>query len=196
MDEGYIKFLCIRKKRELLIPNNIRDEINRFRTLLLGKGMIGKIPHGPGFGNLSVRMKDSGFLITGTDTGGLSRLTHHELSLVTSTDIKKNTVWCTGKIDASSESMSHAVVYETNPEIGAVVHIHHRKLWEANLNRLPTTPESIEYGTPELAEAIGLLISKGQRIIVFSGHQDGLLVCGKDLKDATGLIVLLCNKTE
>lgn len=191
MEEGYLKFRCIRTEQKPDLSKDLVDEINNFRTQLRELEMIGKIPNGPGFGNLSVRMRDETFLITGSDTGGLNLLEKQHLSLVTRIDIIKNTVWCLGEIDASSESMSHAVVYESNPEMNAVVHVHHRTLWEKYLDHLPTTPATLEYGTPELAEAIRKFILIGQTSIVFGGHQDGLLFCGKDLNETVYSIMNL-----
>ena len=191
MEEGYIKFQCLRTEQTLSISDQILDEINEVRNQLLEYGMVGKIPHGPGFGNLSVRMADQTFLITGSDTGGFRSLKKCHFSLVTRVDLKNNKVWCSGEIDASSESMSHAMVYQADPQLNAAIHIHHHMLWKRGLNKLATTPRTVEYGTPELANAIKEFISFRQTAIVFGGHTDGLLFCGKELKETLQSIMNL-----
>ncbi len=44
-------------------------------------------------------------------------------------------------------------LYQVDNAIRAVVHVHSAGLWEANLNRLPTTKPEVAYGTPEMASA-------------------------------------------
>jgi hypothetical protein len=82
--------------------------------------------------------------------------------------------------------------------VGAVVHVHSLGLWEKLLNDFPTTSLSIEYGTPEMAHAVGKLASefngRGEKIIVMGGHREGILSYGSSLEEATTKIINLYNR--
>jgi len=77
-------------------------------------------------------------------------------------------------------------VYEARSEAKAVIHVHHRGLWEALYQRIPTTHPKVEAGTPEMAEAIGQLLGEGDQggLFVMGGHQDGLMAFGATLEEA------------
>ena len=115
-------------------------------------------------------------------------------------DVNDNYVKCIGKIKASSESLTHAVVYETSPIINAVVHTHNKKLWEKLLNYEPTTSTSAEFGTPELALEIKRLLNHtealNRQIIIMGGHEEGILTFGKDLEDAGSVLLDYQKKVE
>jgi len=186
MEEGYIKYTCDWLKQDIAISVKTIQELNLYRSLLIKWGMIGKIPEGPGFGNVSVRHNNYSFYITGTNTGHKPVLTQHEIALVTEVDSNKNYLSCIGLTQASSESMSHHAVYNTLPAIGAVIHIHHKKMWKYYLHKIPTTPVFVLYGTPEMAHEItsNVLSHPQNKVIILGGHQDGLLSFGTDLKEA------------
>ncbi len=194
--DGAIKFQCHRENQELFIPEEISKELIYWRDRLYGMGLIGLYPNGIGFGNISVRTPgDDRFFISGSATGGLPELTSQHLVLVEQCDSEKNQVWCRGLIDASSETMSHAAIYQNLQEVKGVIHIHSVKLWEAFFGKLPTTSPSIEYGTPEMALEIGRTIqsarltSKG--ILVMGGHPEGLIAFGTSLEEAANEIFQL-----
>jgi L-ribulose-5-phosphate 4-epimerase len=185
-DEGYIKYQYHWKKLPIEVPTDVLDELNHYRHELIQLGMIGKIPNGPGFGNISVRKSNQSFYISGSDTGSLAILTHEQMALVTACNIQQNTVHFTGTIPASSESMSHGAIYMECPKVKAIIHIHHQGLWEQFINRLPTTSEAITYGTPEMAMEL-MRISEAnptKGIVVLAGHADGLISYGESLKSA------------
>ena len=97
-----------------------------------------------------------------------------------------------GLIVASSESLTHAAVYESDPTARAVIHCHDTKLWAALLNKAPTTPRSVEYGTPEMAYAVRRLFEtadvKTKKIFVMAAHGGGIVTFGKDLPEAFGVL--------
>src|SRR5262249_23291093 len=88
----------------------------------------------------------------------------------------------------SSESFTHAAIYESDPSASAVIHCHDSVLWRMPLDRVPTTPKAIAYGTPEMAYEIIRLFEisdvRSKKIFVMSGHQDGIVAFGKNLEDA------------
>lgn len=135
------------------------------------------------------------FIISGTQTGHIPLTSAEHYSLVHDYDIAANHLTCSGPVKASSESLTHAMFYELDPEIHAVVHIHNRALWDTWKFRAPTTPESVPYGTPEMAAAVrehylhGNL--KAEKLLVMAGHDEGLISFGPDLSTAAATFLNL-----
>jgi ribulose-5-phosphate 4-epimerase/fuculose-1-phosphate aldolase len=127
--------------------------------------------------------------VTGTQTGHLPRLGPEHYARLTSWDIDANRLESDGPIAPSSESLTHLALYEVDPAIGAVIHVHCAALWEALRDRVPTTAPGVPYGTPAMARAVQSLYRAGplarERILVMAGHPDGVITFGVDL-DAAG----------
>lgn len=192
--EGYLKFDCHLTKEDAAIPDALFVPLNYWRNELWGNELIGCYPDGIGYGNISVRLPGSDqFYISGTATGGIPELSRLHYALVEKCDPASNSLWCKGLIKASAESMSHSAIYLASPEVGAVVHVHNRRLWEKFRNVLPTTDQKIEYGTPEMSEAISRIMvlpeTLNQKIFVMGGHEEGLVSFGKTVEEAA-LIML------
>ncbi len=155
--------------------------------------LIGVNSEGIGFGNISARAGLNSFYISGTATGSFPALEEKHFALVNSWSFNNNSLTCEGKINASAESLSHAAIYETLPEVGAVIHIHHKKMWQHYLYSLPTTTPGIQYGTPEMAHEIQNVIlnenTLQNSILVMGGHEEGLIAWGKTLDGAGELIL-------
>ncbi|MGB0864783.1 MAG: class II aldolase/adducin family protein [Saprospiraceae bacterium] len=193
MDEGYIKFKAIWKKTPSL-PNHQIQNINYWRQVMYKHQLIGAYEDGIGFGNISERLLDTNhFVISGSATGNFSMLTNEHFSVVTEAQIEENTLYCNGSIIASSESMSHAVIFQSLDWVNGVIHIHNEKLWKKLLYQIPTTPANISYGTPEMADAIIDLIENTNlpqsKIFVMAGHREGIFAFGRDLKAAADVIL-------
>jgi len=192
MDEGYIKFNC-----NWILSNDIPldkvAELNMWREIMYDKGWIGLYPDGIGFGNISMRCNEKTFLISGTATGGLPTLTKSHYSLVTNYDLSTNTVTCMGPVKASSESLTHALIYECSAATNAVIHIHSLDLWNRLLHHAPTSSENISYGTPEMANEIKRLFAETalgkEKIIVMGGHREGIISFGRDLEEAGSILI-------
>ncbi len=107
-------------------------------------------------------------------------------------DLAKNSVTCKGPAKASSESLTHAMLYDLLPDIQAVIHVHHKALWDQLLNQVPTTSKRIPYGTPEMAFEVKKLFEvsdlKNKKIFVMAGHDDGIITFGKDLAEAAAIL--------
>ena len=187
----YIKFRCEHEKTAAA-PFGGLDELNAVRRKLRQRGLIGMDPSGIGFGNLSVRDNANGFHITGSGTGGLPELTPGDYTKVVAYDFAGNWLRCEGPAIASSESLTHAAVYESEPTAGAVIHCHNSTLWAALLNHAPTTSKAAEFGTPELAFAVERLFKnsdvKTKKIFVTAGHEGGVVVFGKNLGEAFAVL--------
>jgi len=192
MDEGYIKFNCNWIPSNDISPAKVA-ELNLWRDILYQKGLIGMYPDGIGFGNISTRCDEKTFLISGSATGGLATLTASHYSMVTDYDLSTNSVTCVGPLKASSESLTHALIYECSASTNAVIHVHNLDLWKRLIHRVPTSNENIPYGTPEMANEIKRLFAETsvskEKIIVMGGHREGLISFGKDLEEA-GTILL------
>jgi L-ribulose-5-phosphate 4-epimerase len=93
----------------------------------------------------------------------------------------------------SSESLTHAAIYESDPSTSAVIHCHDSGLWATLLNRAPTTSKSVAYGTPEMAYEIVRLFKvtnmRSRKILVMAGHEGGVVNFGKNLQEAFGVLI-------
>ncbi len=192
MDEGYIKYNCHWEKATVHYNAQMED-INRCRSLLYQEGWIGMYANGIGYGNISIRSTPH-FMITGSATGGYATLTSDHFSTVTGYDLIKNEVSCYGPIKASSESLTHAAIYETDPEVNAVMHIHNKAMWQMLLHKVPTTVAEVPYGTPDMAEEIKRLFREtnvaAQKIIAMAGHEEGIIAFGATLNEALNILFL------
>jgi len=189
MDDGYIKFQLDWKKGGAPTSSGL-DNLIHWRDRMFTLGLIGyDAKYKVGFGNISIRTNDQQhFIISGTQTGHLPHLEPSHFTEVTSYSIADNELCCVGPVKDSSESLTHAAIYEVDPDIRAVIHIHHDEQWEAWLHKVPTTHENIPYGTPEMADEIHRLFHETPReelkVIAMAGHQGGLIAFGKTLEEA------------
>jgi ribulose-5-phosphate 4-epimerase/fuculose-1-phosphate aldolase len=189
IDEGYIKYECLWTRTPAL-NNPVTRVIDKWRRPLFDAGLIGQCEDtGIGFGNISVRSESSRqFIITGTQTGHLENLDGRHFAQVTDYDIRKNQLSCEGAIQASSESLTHAAIYELDPAVHAIVHVHSDSLWHKHRDAIPTTNAAVAYGTPEMAEEFGRLYRETDfartGIAVMGGHDGGLISIGHHLAAA------------
>ena len=100
-------------------------ELNVYRRKLLDLHLIGVDSNGIGFGNLSMRDGATDkFCITGSATGGIPELTLANCAKVVACDFGENQVRYEGCAMPSSESLTHAAIYESDANAGAVIHCH------------------------------------------------------------------------
>jgi L-ribulose-5-phosphate 4-epimerase len=207
-EKGYIQFQCDWEPAD---PPDVPPELIEWRDRLHRMGLIGVYPDGIGFGNVSVRggavssldeslrqnaqSQITSFFISGTATGHLPSLSPEHFAEVTAFDIAANWLRCRGAVKASSESLSHAAVYRSDPSARAVIHVHHLGLWEHHRDRLPTTDHAAEAGTPQMAGAIeSLLRDDGVRragLFIMGGHREGIMSFGPTLEEAGGRLLQL-----
>ncbi|MGX2041412.1 class II aldolase/adducin family protein [Methylocaldum sp. MU1018] len=164
-------------------------ELNAWRTILYRLGLIGLDSRrygGLAYGNVSIRCGATGFLISGTRTGGLPALSNEHYSRVTGFDLERNLIVAEGPVPPSSEALTHAAVYRSAGEAGCVLHVHSPEIWEkAGALGIPVTDRQVGYGTPEMADEVGRLIraSKGP-VIAMGGHEDGIIAFGGSVESA------------
>jgi ribulose-5-phosphate 4-epimerase/fuculose-1-phosphate aldolase len=184
----YVKFTYERARPDIAQSEAIA-ELNTYRRKLLEQRLIGVDSNGVGFGNLSVRDGVSGnFYITGSATGGLLELTPTDCVRVVAYDFARNWLRYEGAAIPSSESLTHAAIYESDPTISAVIHCHDSVLWRTRLDRISAASKTITYGTPEMAYEIMRLFTvsdvRSREIFVMAGHEGGIVTFGKNLEDA------------
>ena len=164
-------------------PDAAATEIlSSLRDALHARGWIGRDPArygGLGYGNVSRRLEAEAFLVSATQTGHLSTLAALHWVTVTAASPATNELWSEGASKPSSESLTHAAIYQACVAT-FVCHIHHPALWNAvcfGAMALPMTPASATYGTPAMAAALSHISTTTNLpfAAAMSGHEDGLM---------------------
>lgn len=195
-DEGVIKFKLTLKRAPAPEMNQV-IALEKWRALFFKLGLIGEYPIDKiGYGNLSSRLQKKTFIITGSQTGHLAHLQAHHYTKVIDCDLKRGSVTAEGLIPPSSESLTHYGIYEANPAIQYVFHVHHARLWEMLKNgQYDSINDDVPYGTQEMAEAASaLLANKSTGIFVMKGHEDGIISYGTTAEEAGKTILDLYRK--
>jgi hypothetical protein len=196
--EGVIKFALEFRSgpppEEQLLP-----ELDAWRLIFRRLGLLGQDAQrygGLGFGNLSRRAGPGGppgaFIISGTQTGALERLSPTDYTTVLACDPAGNRVTASGPVRPSSEALSHGVLYHSDLNITWVMHLHSPTIFAAaGRLRLPITDPAAAYGSPQLAEEIRRLSPLAGRpgLLVMGGHEDGILAFGASAAATGGLVV-------
>lgn len=196
--EGYYKFVP-RFVGAIDFEDTILADLNRWRERLFGLELIGMYKTGElkgvGYGNISVRTP-RGFVITATRTGGLEHLGPQHYTEIIKVDLGRNSVdFRAGNehVIPSAECMTHAMFYQADPAIGAVIHVHHLDFWKRLLNTVPTTAPEVVYGTPDMAHEISRLYRETnlpqRKLAVMAGHEEGIISFGHDLDEAGGVLL-------
>lgn len=186
-DEGYIKFSFAHEAAPAPAHPWLHD-LMRIRDDLHEWELIGVLPEGIGYGNISARIAGTGkFIITGSGTGLKFPIETIHFCEVVSFDIDQNRVVCRGPLPASSESMSHGAIYAARPDAGTVIHIHDRLMFRLLIQEgAPQTPADAAFGTPEMAKAVGRLAATLPPVacLVMAGHEDGIIAFGPNPQSA------------
>ncbi len=196
--EGTLKFQLRHTMTQAVDLNDYR-ELNAWRRILFLLQLIGQHParyEGYGFGNISQRIAPFDappalrrFIITGTQTGGLPHLSAGHYAIVTECRPELNLIVAEGPIKPSAESLTHGSVYALDSSARFVMHAHSPHIWQqARQLDIPTTPEDVPYGTPEMAEAVSRLFAEtdvaARRIFCMGGHEDGVITFGASAEEA------------
>jgi ribulose-5-phosphate 4-epimerase/fuculose-1-phosphate aldolase len=195
MQEGVIKYRLQHQDRPLdsVRYGELACKLIAWREILALTRLVGQDPArygGAGYGNISARVGPPSaprgkraFLTTGTQTSGKRCIGLDDFAVVERCDHRENRIQSHGRIEPSSESMTHGALYDAGPWIRCVFHAHSPILWKsAEALRLPTTDPAAAYGTPEMAAEVQRLASSGlaeRRILAMGGHEDGILVFGR-----------------
>ena len=209
--EGVIKFTLNHDKAPLSSVvchedsplSELCDWRGRLRALeMIGGGDPSRY-QGAGFGNLSARCDvlsgalsdvSSGFMITGSQTGHLDDYRLADFALVQRCDVRRGVVESVGLVNPSSESLTHAALYQLGAQVRWVFHVHCPHLWRSRARlQLPSTPRDVPYGTVEMAHAVSSLYHQARRpealLFAMDGHEDGLISFGASA-DQVGQLIL------
>ena len=159
-----------------------------WRRVLFDLGLIGQeiTEAGPvGFGNVSERLTAAQdgrgrFVITATQTGHKPSLTPEDYSVVTDWDLAANRIDAEGPAPPSSESLTHAIFYDSLADVRYVFHGHSPEIWSrADALGLPATDPHAAYGTPEIAREVQTLLAlpdcRAAGLLVMGGHRNGVI---------------------
>ena len=196
--EGVIRFDLEFTPGAPVAMDSIRT-LNAWRRILWRLGLIGRDPQrygGAGFGNVSQRLAapdapvgNRCFVISGTQTGEREELDASGYSIVSDCDPLNNRVVATGPVKPSSESLTHGMLYDLDPDIHAILHVHSPHIWRhARALGLPGTSESVAYGTPEMARETERLFRetavRDLGLFIMGGHEDGVVAFGTSPNEA------------
>ena len=96
-------------------------------------------------------------------------------------------------MQASSEALTHAALYELDAGICAIVHVHSLILWRTLIHRVPTTAEEVRYGTREIAREFLRFYRETDLpeigVAVMAGHKEGIVTFGHTMEQAAQRIL-------
>jgi ribulose-5-phosphate 4-epimerase/fuculose-1-phosphate aldolase len=203
-EEGIIKYDPSRFTYIPFLPRHEYERVEKYRKILNQMNLIGAYDNGVGFGNISqrknyshiLRTQNPQFIISGSQTGHLKDLSGEHYTRVIDVDIDAFAVTAQGAVKASSETVTHASIYQRNPYIQAVVHFHHKKVWDNMIKGdYEFTGKWILYGTYEMAIAVRDCIGdKTQGIFVMKGHEEGAIAYGPNLSTVMHIINRIYKK--
>ena len=197
MIDGVIKYTINHTKCEAPEFRGYKD-LEALRSRLFALGLIGELD-GIGYGNISSKEQAGSFFITATQTGAVPNLQKEHYTYIKEYDFSSFSLNSFGAHKPSSEALSHAMIYEIDSAIEAVIHIHSKALWEfmQSQNALFTTAE---YGTIEMVNEIASLYEGknpfDDAIFVMKGHEDGIIAFGKSIQEAEQKIHNLLAKYD
>jgi len=209
IDEGVIKFNDRDYQVTPALSEHDIQEINPVRERLYQLKLIGQyLEFDVGYGNISQRQdfqslcptEKPQFIISGSQTGHLAMLNGEHYTRVVDFDINQNKISAMGPrthiSGASSESLTHAAIYQCNPAIKAVIHIHSNVIWQGMLNdQLTHTPSDVPYGTPLMAQAVKEAVKDNTRgYLAMAGHEDGVITYGDNFESAMEICMALYEK--
>ncbi len=202
MEEGIIKFNFEHKVLDISLLDFIArnqekiEKLKLVRNKLHEMNLVGVLENGIAFGNLSVRLGNDErniFLITGSATGGKAQLNLEDFALVDSFSIDRNFITSLGQVHASSESLTHAAIYQANKEVMAVIHVHNKIMFDSLTDgNIHSISKDIPYGSPQLAYALGDRASQSSSgIVATKGHEDGVFAWGLEIGDVLDLLLTI-----
>jgi L-ribulose-5-phosphate 4-epimerase len=202
--EGTIQFAySLNAPADAVADPHTVDTLRGWRTVLRRLGLLGQDParyDGLGFGNLSARDADcpDEFVVTASQTSGAEILDDDGLVRIIHSDLERFWVDALGRQPPSSETLTHAMIYQADTSVNWVFHAHSPEIWrQTRALGLPATPEHVAYGSTAMVRAVADLLGRhSTRPLAFTtlGHQDGVFACGASAAQAgTTLAALLAR---
>jgi len=163
-------------------------DIEMIRKRIFTLNLIGVTDAGIGFGNISQRIDSDRFVITGTQTGHLGDLDASHYALIEAYSDQDFYLKSSGSIKPSSEALTHGTIYNLDPKIGAVIHIHSKAVWDFMLKETYLKTKDVPYGSIEMIDEVNRLFYKIEPLsnpkFAMTGHEEGVIVFGTTLADA------------
>ena len=200
VSEGVIRF-SYTLQDGVAPTTDLADMLSHWRSALYTRESIGGdlSRYGAYYGNISVRVgppdRAEGareFVVSCTQTGDDPYPAADCYCRVIQYSHAKNHVLATGPCAPSSESLTHAAMYDASPAVRAIVHGHDAVLWNwLQSQDAPATAEDVDYGTVEMAIAARAVVTLGLKapwvypgVLSMNGHRDGVVAWGADLPEA------------
>lgn len=191
MDEGVIKFQL------QFTPGPLPDglplaELIAWQRIMHDLRLLGRDPSrygGLAYGNLSLRLEGNVFVVSASQCADQPRPTAKDYCLVTAWDCAGNRLVAMGPARPSSESLTHAALYDADPAIGCIIHGHSQEIWQqCEALGLTSTAPQVAYGTPAMASEMTRLYRehgfRGRGALAMGGHQDGIVSFGRTCDEA------------
>jgi len=175
-------------------PENIYTEDLRYWCKVFHDNGLTPPYEGGSSGNLSFREKktENAFIITGSRIGLKHDLTDDKFVRVHACSIEKNSVYASGKIEPSSESLMHFAIYNQRKEINAIFHGHSPEILAHSSGlKLPVTHREEPYGSVKLAKSV-LEVLEDHSVIIVKNH--GFVALGKTMEEAGQITLDLLKK--
>lgn len=174
------------------------EKLEAWRQVFWRLGLIGHDPlryDGAAYGNISLRVA-GGFLVSGSQTGALPRLSQSGYAFVEDFCLADMRVTSKGDVLPSSESLTHAAILGASERVNGVVHIHSPLIW-AHRSSLSVhkIPANIAYGTREMAESLNGFVEselndgKTSGVAIMLGHEDGVISWGASIEAASAEMI-------
>jgi ribulose-5-phosphate 4-epimerase/fuculose-1-phosphate aldolase len=187
MIDGVIKY-NFDFKPSAPLDESLFSEIELLRERRFTLNLIGVTEDKIGFGNISQKLENGSFVITGTQTGHLEHLDSSHYALIEDYDDKEFYLKSSGAIKPSSEALTHGTIYNLSNEIGAVIHIHSKVIWSFMLKNGYLKTKDVTYGSVEMIDEVSRLFSAINPLnnskFVMRGHEDGVIFFAEDLHQA------------
>lgn len=199
--EGVVKYALDFRPGPAL-PAAVLAPLIHWQRALGAHGLVGRDParyDGLAYGNLSLRLDDGGFAISASQSADVAEPTPQHYARVCDWDCAGNRVAATGPAPPSSESLSHAALYDADPAIRCVLHLHSAPIWQQRARLgIASTAAGIAYGTPAMAAAVARLYRAhgfaGHGSLAMAGHVDGVLCFGRDADEAGDQVLRLLER--
>ena len=157
------------------------------------KGLAPPYPGGS-YGNLSFRTATGSFIITGTCIGMKDTLADDCFVEIHDCNAETKEIVVTGMRPPSSETFMHYTIYQNRKDVQAIFHGHNAQITlNASALGIPETPETVAYGTLELAESV-LGILGSNNFIVIKEH--GFVAMENTMELAGELAIEWLKKTS
>ena len=191
MEEKRVKFKTVFISDE--VPEEKEIEELKYWCTQFQKNNLTPPHEGNSVGNLSCRVEDE-FIITGSMLKTKENLNNDFFVRVVNYDVYKNAIYAEGKMEPSSESIMHFLIYNTRDDLNAIFHGHSDLITKnAEKLKIPITKNEQPPGTMELANEVLDALGDNNIIVIKNG---GFVVLGNSMKGAGQLVLNTLKKAK